>query len=232
MSPSEGLSDHRTASPDDATDHAARRDTSTPAPTIIVDTSEASFGDLGNHLESPRPAEEASTTPKRIGSYDILSEIGRGGMGVVYKAQDSRLKRTVALKVILAGGHAGEVELARFQIEAEAVARLKHHNFVQIYEVGSDAGLPFLALEYCGGGSLEDRIAESPLEPSEAAALVAPLASAMEHAHHAGVIHRDLKPGNILFDEKGEPRITDFGLARKVGEADSHTRTVSVMGSI
>jgi hypothetical protein len=153
-------------------------------------------------------------------------------MGVVYKAQDPRLKRTVALKVILAGGHAGEVELARFQIEAESVARLKHHNFVQIYEVGSDEGLPFLALEYCGGGSLEDRIAESPLTPREAAELMAKLADAMEHAHQAGVIHRDLKPGNVLFDENGEPRITDFGLAKKVGEDDSHTRTVSVMGSI
>jgi len=153
-------------------------------------------------------------------------------MGVVYKAQDSRLKRIVALKVILAGGHAGEVELARFQTEAEAVARLKQQNFVQIYEVGSDEGLPFLALEYCGGGSLEDRIVQSPLTPHEAAELVATLADAMDHAHRARVIHRDLKPANVLFDDHGEPKITDFGLAKKVGEDDSHTRTVSVMGSM
>jgi hypothetical protein len=170
--------------------------------------------------------------PARIASYEIVDEIGRGGMGVVYKAHDPRLKRTVALKVILAGGHAGEVELARFQIEAESVARLKHQNFVQIYEVGADEGLPFLALEYCGGGSLEDRIVRSPLAPNEAAELVAKLAGAMQHAHQVGVIHRDLKPGNVLFDEHGEPKITDFGLAKKVGENDSHTRTVSVMGSI
>ncbi len=122
--------------------------------------------------------------------------------------------------------------MARFQTEAEAVARLKHHNFVQIYEVGSDEGLPFLALEYCAGGSLEDRIEESPLSPRESAELVAKLAEAMDHAHQARVIHRDLKPGNVLFDENGEPKITDFGLAKKVGEDDSHTRTVSVMGSI
>lgn len=153
-------------------------------------------------------------------------------MGVVYKAQDLRLKRTVALKVILAGGHAGEIELARFQTDAESVARLKHHCFVQIFEVGADDGLPFLALEYCGGGSLEDRIAHSPMAPRDAAELVAKLAEAMDHAHQARVIHRDLKPANVLFDESGEPKITDFGLAKKVGESDSHTRTVSVMGSI
>src|SRR5262249_6630458 len=148
------------------------------------------------------------------------------------QAQDLRLKRAVALKVILAGGHAGEVELARFQTEAESVARLKHHNFVQIYEVGSDDGLPFLALEYCAGGSLDDRLEESSLTPRESAELVAKLADAMDHAHRAGVIHRDLKPGNVLFDENGEPKITDFGLAKKVDEDDSHTRTVSVMGSV
>jgi hypothetical protein len=153
-------------------------------------------------------------------------------MGVVYKAQDLRLKRIVALKVILAGGHAGEIELARFQTEAESVARLKHHHFVQIYEVGTDEGLPFLALEYCSGGSLEDRVANSSLVPQEAADLLAKLADAMDHAHQARVIHRDLKPGNVLFDGSGEPKITDFGLAKKVGEDDSHTRTVSVMGSI
>jgi hypothetical protein len=201
-----------------------------PAPTI-GDASAL----VGKPLDGPAKQEQIEKRlrmPKRIASYEILDEIGRGGMGVVYKAQDLRLKRTVALKVILAGGHAGEVELARFQIEAESVARLKHHNFVQIYEVGSDEGLPFLALEYCSGGSLEDRIADAPMAPREAADLVAKLADAMDHAHEARVIHRDLKPGNVLFDESGEPKITDFGLAKKVGEDDSHTRTVSVMGSI
>ena len=226
--PSERTPSDQTIRPDVTTDFGGQQDTSTtPAPTM-ADTSHENFD---------MPAEEGVTDTKlrilkRIASYDVLEELGRGGMGVVYKAQDPRLKRIVALKVILAGGHAGEVELARFQIEAEAVARLKHRNFVQIYEVGFDEGLPFLALEYCSGGGLEDRIAESPIQPRESAELVAKLADAMDHAHQAGVIHRDLKPGNVLFDENGEPKIADFGLAKRVGEDDSHTRTVSVMGSI
>jgi CHASE3 domain sensor protein len=213
-------------------DYVGQQDTAAvPAPTI-GDRSAESLPRHDERLPERQPANKQPRLLKQIASYEILAEIGRGGMGVVYKAQDLRLKRTVALKVIMAGGHAGEVELARFQTEAESVARLNHHNFVQIFEVGSDDGLPFLALEYCAGGSLEDRIAESPLSPRDAAELVARLAEAMEHAHQAGVIHRDLKPANVLFDENGEPKITDFGLAKKVGESDSHTRTVSVMGSI
>lgn len=230
--PSDEPQDNRTVVPDVTMDFGVQQDTSPdPGPTIM-DGSAISAGALGNESATPGRAGNLSRTPKRIASYDIQTEIGRGGMGVVYKAQDSRLKRTVALKIILAGGHAGEVELARFQIEAESVARLKHPNFVQIYEVGSDEGLPFLALEYCGGGSLEDRITKSSLTPTESAELLVKLADAMDHAHGARVIHRDLKPANVLFDEQGEPKITDFGLAKKVGEDDSHTRTVSVMGSI
>jgi hypothetical protein len=213
-------------------DFGDERDTSSTLELTIQDTSEEGLSRLAGVSGTHDQTEKKTRLPKQIASYKILDEIGRGGMGVVYKAQDTRLKRTVALKVILAGGHAGEVELARFQTEAESVARLKHNNFVQIYEVGSDEGLPFLALEYCAGGSLEDRIEDSPLSSRASADLVAKLADAMDHAHQAGVIHRDLKPGNVLFDENGEPKITDFGLAKKVGEDDSHTRTVSVMGSI
>jgi serine/threonine protein kinase/CHASE3 domain sensor protein len=216
---------NQTVRPDVTIDYAGQHDTSSTLPPSVGDTS----------TDRSQIAEQATSkakNPKRIASYEIQNEIGRGGMGVVYKAEDQRLKRVVALKVILAGGHAGEIELARFQTEAESVARLKHHNFVQIYEVGSDEGLPFLALEFCAGGSLEDRLEESQPTPREAAELMAKLADAMDHAHQAGVIHRDLKPGNILFDGTGDPKITDFGLAKKVGEDDSHTRTVSVMGSI
>lgn len=230
--PSQRPADNRTIRPDVTVDFQGEPDTSSiPAPTI-GDTSAVNLGNSAPGAENDNQPPRNSKAPKRIGSYAILDEIGRGGMGVVYKAEDPRLKRAVALKVILAGGHAGEVELARFQTEAEAVARLKHQNFVQIYEVGSDEGLPFLALEYCGGGNLEDRILQSTFAPQEAAELVAKLADAMDYAHRALVIHRDLKPGNVLFDEHGEPKITDFGLAKKVGEDDSHTRTVSVMGSI
>lgn len=230
--PPERSPDNRTVRPDVTLDFEGNSDAlSTPTP-ISGDTSGQPVGTRGPVSDKPSGAETKPKTVKQIASYEVLEEIGRGGMGVVYKAHDPRLKRTVALKVILAGGHAGEVELARFQIEAEAVARLKHQNFVQIYEVGTDEGLPFLALEYCAGGSLEDRISQSPMAPREAAEWVAKLADAMHHAHQVGVIHRDLKPGNILLDDTGEPKITDFGLAKKVGEDDSYTKTVSVMGSL
>ncbi len=228
--------DQRTIRPDVTMDFGLQGPPSSQPAHTMADTSGAGLDKDTNAVDDlatrTAPAEATSKTLKRIASYEIVSEIGRGGMGVVYQARDPRLKRTVALKVILAGGHAGEVELARFQIEAEAVARLKHQNFVQIYEVGADEGLPFLALEYCAGGSLEDRILASVQTPRESAALIAKLAAAMHHAHQVGVIHRDLKPGNILFDNAGEPKITDFGLAKRVGEDDSHTRTVSVMGSL
>lgn len=223
--------DTRTVRPDVTMDYVGGEDTSATSSSTMRGGS-ASASRSADASEQSNETEASAQPLRQIVSYEILEEIGRGGMGVVYKARDTRLKRIVALKVILAGGHAGEVELARFQTEAESVARLKHQSFVQIYEVGSDEGLPFLALEYCAGGSLEDRIEESPLLPRESAELTAKLAMAMDHAHQAGVIHRDLKPGNVLFDDNGEPKITDFGLAKKVGEDDSHTRTVSVMGSI
>lgn len=169
--------------------------------------------------------------PVRIASYEILSELGRGGMGVVYHGHDLKLKRDVAIKVVLAGGHAGKVEFARFQTEAESVARLNHPNVVKVYEVGEDRDLPFLALEYCPGGSLDDRLESSPPNFRESAELVALLTDAVEHAHQSGIIHRDLKPANVLFDANGTPKLTDFGLAKKVGDDDSYTRTGSILGS-
>lgn len=184
--------------------------------------------------EPTRPAIQAAeaAAPKQIAAYEIVAELGRGGMGVVYEARDLRLKRTVALKVILAGGHAGNSELERFQTEAEAVARLKHPNIVQVYETGEQDGRPFIALEYCPGGCLTDRLTGNTPSPQESARLVASIADAMEHSHRAGVIHRDLKPGNVLFDTDGAPKIVDFGLAKKLDEDEGHTRTGMVMGSL
>lgn len=169
--------------------------------------------------------------PVRIASYEILSELGRGGMGVVYHGHDLKLKRDVAIKVVLAGGHAGKVEFARFQTEAESVARLNHPNVVKVYEVGEDRDLPFLALEFCPGGSLDDRLESTPPNFRESAELVATLSDAVQHAHESGIIHRDLKPANVLFDANGTPKLTDFGLAKKVGDDDSYTRTGSILGS-
>ena len=151
-------------------------------------------------------------------------------MGVVYEARQAKLDRVVALKMLLSGGHAGDAALARFRTEAEAIARLQHPNIVQIHEVGEHGGLPYLALEYCGGGSLEKKLAGTPLLPSQAAALVEQLARAMQAAHDKGVIHRDLKPANVLLAADGTPKITDFGLAKKLDEA-GQTASGTVMGT-
>jgi WD40 repeat protein len=184
-----------------------------------------------------------------------VEELGRGGMGVVYKARQTALKRLVALKMILAGGHAGQKELARFRTEAEAVARLQHPNIVQIHEIGEHDGLPFFSLEYCAGGSLAKLLAGTPFSPGEAAHLVETLARAMDHAHKHQIVHRDLKPANVLLvpgqEQKaagrdpenddslsGErspltaftPKITDFGLAKKLDDA-GQTATGAVMGT-
>jgi serine/threonine-protein kinase len=163
--------------------------------------------------------------------FKILDEIGRGGMGVVYKAEQIGLNRLVALKMILAGGHAGESELARFQTEAQAIARLHHTNIVQVYEIGSHDGMPFLALELCDGGSLEKKVQKQPLSVREAVQLVQVLALAMHHAHEHNVIHRDLKPANILLAEDGTPKITDFGLAKKLDDSGLTQPGQATMGT-
>jgi serine/threonine-protein kinase len=151
-------------------------------------------------------------------------------MGVVYKARHLRLKRLVAVKMILAGGHAGPDNLARFRTETEAIARLSHPNIVQVFEVGEHGETPFFSLEFCGGGSLAMKLAATPLPPAEAAALVQTLARAMQAAHDKGVVHRDLKPANVLLADDGTPKITDFGLAKKLDEA-GQTIPGAVMGT-
>src|SRR5262249_34906219 len=145
----------------------------------------------------PLPPTATVTLPKPgVPGYEILGEIGRGGMGVIYKARQVSLNRVVALKMILAGGHAGETDLVRFHAEAEAIARLQHPNIVQIFEIGEHEGLPFFSLEFCEGGSLDKTLAGTPMPPADAVVLVEQLARAVQAAHEHGILHRDLKPGN------------------------------------
>ena len=165
-----------------------------------------------------------------VPGYEVLEELGRGGMGVVYKARQVGLKRIVALKMILGGVHAGAEVLARFRTEAEAVARLQHPHVVQIHEIGEQDGLPFFSLEYCAGGSLDQRIRKDRLTPHEAAVLVEKLAQGVQAAHDRGILHRDLKPANVLFTEDATPKIADFGLARKL-EEQGQTATGAVLGT-
>src|SRR5262249_20155575 len=140
--------------------------------------------------------------PPALPGYEVLDVLGRGGMAVVYRARHLGLKRLVALKVVLAGAHASAEERARFQREAEAVARLQHPHIVQGYEVGEHDGLPYRALEYLGGGTLAQALGGSPLPARVAADLVQTLAGAAHSAHLAGVVHRDLKPANILLENR------------------------------
>jgi serine/threonine protein kinase len=171
-----------------------------------------------------------------VAGYDILGELGRGGMGVVYKARQLPLNRLVALKMILAGPHADPEALARLRTEAEAVARLRHPNIVQIHEVGNQDGCPYLALEYVEGGTLAGKLAGMPYPPRPAAQLLETLARAVHHAHEQGIVHRDLKPANVLLTADGAPKIADFGLAKHVGDGERfspavQTRTGIVMGT-
>jgi WD40 repeat protein len=168
---------------------------------------------------------------RQIGPYRIEQVLSHGGMGIIYKALDTRLKRTVALKMVLSGSQADQATLARFRAEAEAVARLQHPNIVQIFEVGEHEGQPYLALEFVNGKNLQQVIATKPFTPQEAAALVATLARAVEFAHHRGIIHRDIKPGNILISAQGVPKITDFGLAKFKGSEETHSRPGEVIGT-
>jgi WD40 repeat protein/tRNA A-37 threonylcarbamoyl transferase component Bud32 len=170
-------------------------------------------------------------TPPSIRGYEILGELGRGGMGVVYQARQIKANRVVALKMILAGGHADEHDLARFRNEAEAVAHLQHPNIVQIYEVDEADDCPFFSLEFCPGGNLATKINHTPQPPPEAAQMLETLARAVQVAHGAGIIHRDLKPANVLLQTDGTPKVTDFGLAKKLDAAAGLTASEAVMGT-
>ena len=185
-------------------------------------------------LDQAAPVGSHAAEPVRIryfGDYEIMSEIARGGMGVVFLARQMSLNRPVALKMILAGQLANETDVKRFYTEAEAAANLDHPGIVPIFEVGQHEGQHYFSMGFVEGQSLSQRLASGPLPPREAAALMAKVADAIEYAHQCGVIHRDLKPGNILLDQKGNPRVTDFGLARKIQGDSGLTGSGQIMGT-
>jgi formylglycine-generating enzyme required for sulfatase activity len=173
--------------------------------------------------------DECQEYPEVLG-YQVLGILGHGGMGVVYRARQLQANRLVALKMIRAVEHASPTERLRFQIETEAVARLQHPHIVQLYEAGEVRGKPFFSLEYCDGGTLADRLRKQWLTPPQAAQLIETLARAMHYAHLRGVVHRDLKPGNVLLSgAERTPKITDFGLAKRI---DDEARDVSKSGAV
>jgi serine/threonine-protein kinase len=182
----------------------------------------------GNSLPETKP--EGIALPE-IPGYEVDAVLGVGGMGVVFRALHIRLNRVVALKMTLAGAYAGPRERERFQREAEAVAVLRHPNVVQIHDVGESAGRPFFTMEFIDGGSLAQKLDGTPLPSRDAAALVKTLAAAVHTAHEAGIVHRDLKPANVLVTADGTPKITDFGLARRLSGEAGLTRTGTAVGT-
>jgi WD40 repeat protein len=166
-----------------------------------------------------------------IAGYEILGLLGRGGMGAVYKARDTRLNRIVALKTIIGGAFAAPSERERFGREAAAIAHLDHPNVVPVYEVGEASGVPYFSMKYYAGGSLAEHEREPSSEPRTVARLVESTARAIHHAHQRGVLHRDLKPSNVLLDEDGQPHVADFGLAKRFDPGVGPTDASSIAGT-
>ncbi|HEX4147545.1 MAG TPA: serine/threonine-protein kinase [Pirellulales bacterium] len=176
-------------------------------------------------------ARDARALPAHFGDFEILAELGRGGMGVVYQARQVSLDRDVALKVVLRGSWASPADLARFRAEASSAARLSHPGIVPVYEVGQVDEQPYFTMKLVDGRSLSERLAAGPLSGREAAELLAPVCRAIQYAHEQGVLHRDLKPSNVLLDVEGRPHVTDFGLARRIESDERWTQTGAILGT-
>ena len=187
--------------------------------------------DKGVSLPARNKKSDRAKTLANFGDYELLDEIGRGGQGVVYRARQKSLNRTVALKVIGLGHWATEAHLKRFRREAEAAASLEHSGIVPIYEVGEHDGSCYFSMKFVEGGQLDELIKLEPMPIRRAVELIAKVARTVHYAHEHSILHRDIKPGNILLDQRGDPHLTDFGLARLVQTESTVTRTLEVLGT-
>src|SRR5438046_2378176 len=178
-----------------------------------------------------KDAVRAATMLGELGDYELLEEIGRGGQGVVFRARQKSLNRTVALKVISLGQWASKAHLKRFRREAEAAASLEHPGIVPIHEVGERDGSCYFSMKFIEGGQVDEVVRRTPMSIRQAVELIANVARTVHYAHDHGILHRDIKPGNILLDQKGEPHLTDFGLARLIESESTVTRTLEVLGT-
>jgi serine/threonine protein kinase len=180
---------------------------------------------------APRKSPLTPAFPRCFGDYELLEEIARGGMGIVYKARQVNLDRVVAVKMLLFGPLAQPEFVQRFRTEAAAAASLQHPNIVAIHEVGFREGQHFFAMEYVAGRNLAEIVRDGPLLPKRAAGYVKTIAEAIQYAHERGVLHRDLKPSNVLIDENDQPKVMDFGLAKRLEKETELTLSGQVLGS-
>src|SRR6478609_242881 len=204
----------------------------------VLETALGSFPDtvagVGDPGQPPSPMPATARAVKvlgELGDYELLEEVGRGGQGVVFRARQKSLHRIVALKIIGLGQWAPKAHLKRFRLEAEAAASHDHPWIVPIYEVGERDGQCYFSMKFVEGGQLDEVVRRSPMPIRQATELIAKVARTVHYAHEHGILHRDIKPGNILLGAKGEPHLTDFGLARLVETESTMTRTLEVLGT-
>src|SRR5262249_52316116 len=205
-------------------------------PDAVADVGDSGHGD-NRSSDNIAPASDSKKTAAgakmlgELGDYELLEEIGRGGQGVVFRARQKSLNRIVALKVIGLGQWATPAHLKRFRLEAEAAASLDYPCIVPIYEIGERDGQRYFSMKFVEGGQLDEVTKHAPMSIRQAVGLIAKLARTVHYAHEHGILHRDIKPGNILLDPKNEPQLTDFGLARLVESHSTVTRTSEVLGT-